>query len=401
MTLSTTPEAAAGPRRLRIIHFAYEDKRQPGAGGGSVRTHEINKRLARNHDITVVAAGWPGAADRVEDGVRYRHAGSGRTRARALAYFARLPWRAMTADADLIVEDFGAPISTVGLPWFTGTPVVAMVQWLFADRMARKYRLPLHLIEHLGVRAHRHFIAVSEDLASTLASRRPGTRVDVVPNGVEEIAFAADAGRVAPRDRPSIAFLGRIDTAQKGLDVLIRALPSLPTRSLAVIGDGPDEAELRRLARALGVDTRISWLGRVEGQAKYDLLAAAGVVAVPSRFETFGMVAVEALAAGTPVVASDIDCLRQVVPGTVGHKVPVDRPDLLAEALRSLLEDEATAARLGSAGREFARGFNWEHLAAQQERIYLSAAGEPRPRHLLPRSRFRRAAASDEIRSLA
>jgi glycosyltransferase involved in cell wall biosynthesis len=399
--LSTTPEATAAPRRLRIIHFAYEDKRQPGAGGGSVRTHEINKRLARNHDVTVVAAGWPGAADRVEDGVRYLHAGSGRTRARALAYFVRLPWRAMTADADLIVEDFGAPISTVGLPWFTNTPVVAMVQWLFADRMAKKYRLPLRLVENLGLRAHRHFIAVSQDLAGSLVARRRGARVDVVPNGVEEAAFAADAERVTPRDRASIAFLGRIDTAQKGLDVLIRALAALPGHSLTVIGDGPDEAHLRRLARSFGVDGRISWHGRVEGQAKYDLLAAARVVAVPSRFETFGMVAVEALATGTPVVASDIDCLRQVVPGYAGRRVPVDRPDLLADALRALLEDEAAVVRLGSAGRAFARGFSWDRLAADQERIYLAAANEPRARRFLPRPRYCRPAASDKTRSFA
>lgn len=386
--LSITPPTAA-PRRLRIIHFAYEDKRQPGAGGGSVRTHEINRRLARTHDVTVIAAGWPSAEDRVEDGVRYLHAGSGRTRARALAYFARLPWRAMTVDADLIVEDFGAPISTVGLPWFTDTPVVAMVQWLFAARMTKKYRLPLHLVENLGLRAHRHFIAVSDDLAGQLAARCRGSRVDVVPNGVEKAAFDADAGRVAPRDRASVAFLGRIDTAQKGLDVLIRAMPALPGHSLVVIGDGPDEANLRRLAHSLGVDGRISWRGRVEGQAKYDLLAAADVVAVPSRFETFGMVAVEALATGTPVVASDIDCLRHVVPDHVGRRVPVDQPEPLAAALRALLEDGATAARLGAAGREFARTFNWDRLAAQQERIYLAAAGEPGPRRMFPRPRFR------------
>ncbi|WP_433218964.1 glycosyltransferase family 4 protein [Dactylosporangium sp. CS-047395] len=363
------------PDRLRILHLAYEDWAQPRSGGGSVRTHEINRRLAREHDITVVAAGWPGAADRVEDGVRYTHAGTGRTRLRALAYLARTPMLARRAVADLVVEDFGAPISTLGLPRFTGVPVVAMVQWLFGREMGRKYGLPFHAVESWGLRAHQTCIAVSAGLAGHLRERHPSARISVVPNGVDATAFAVQAGprRFADPAAP-IVYLGRLDTAQKGLDVLLRALADVPGRRLLIAGDGPGAAPLARLAGRLGLTERVHWLGRVEGGAKYRLLADAAVVAVPSRFETFGMVAVEALACGTPVVATDIPCLRDVVPDEAGLRVPPGDPPALAAALRLVLDHPELAARFAAGARPFARQFGWDELAGRQDEIYRAAA---------------------------
>jgi glycosyltransferase involved in cell wall biosynthesis len=340
-----------------------------------VRTHEINRRLAENHDVTVLAAGWPGARDRVEDGVRYVHLGSGRTRARALSYFARTPHRARRARADLIIEDFGAPISTVGIPRFTSTPVVAMVQWMFAAELGAKYRLPFRQVERWGIRQHRHFIAVSDDLAGDINRRNPYADVHVVPNGVDPAAFAtpSDPARFHDPSAP-LVFLGRLDTTQKGLDVLLQALALIPGRQLLVAGDGPDRDKLGRLASDLGVADRVRWLGRVTGAAKYTLLASAAAVVIPSRFETFGIVAIEAAAAGTPVLGSDIACLRSVVPDGVGVRVPADDARALADAAVRLLADPERMVRLSISGRAFARGFDWPAIAARQEDIYRRIA---------------------------
>jgi glycosyltransferase involved in cell wall biosynthesis len=124
----------------------------------------------------------------------------------------------------------------------------------------------------------------------------------------------------------------------------------------------------------LGLASRIVWHGRVTGAAKYRLLGEAAVIAVPSRYETFGMVAAEALAAGTPVVASDIPCLRDVVPDEAGVRVPPDDPGALAAGLTALLADPRRTAAAADAGRRFARQFDWDRLAAQQEAIYLATA---------------------------
>ncbi len=367
-------------RRLRILHLAFEDPRRPGSGGGAVRTREIDARLAERHEVHVVTAGWPGARPREEDGVSWRHTPALPGRASALPYFAAAPFLARTTDADLVVEDFAAPVSTVGLPRFTARPTVGVVQWLFAREKARQYHLPVDRVETWGLRQHRTLVAVSEGLAEVLRRRAPRARVHVVENGL-----AAPVGPppttphpLAPA-APHLVHLGRLETAQKGLDVLLAALaePALAGRRepvrLVVAGDGPDEAALRATAARLGLHDRVVWAGRASGAAKRQLLAGAAAVVVPSRYETFGMVAAEAMAEGAAVVASDIPCLRDVVAGAGGVLVPPEDPAALAGALRSLLDDPARARELGRRGRTASARYDWDRLAAAQEAVYLEA----------------------------
>ncbi|MDQ1250233.1 MAG: hypothetical protein QG597_4612 [Actinomycetota bacterium] len=160
----------------------------------------------------------------------------------------------------------------------------------------------------------------------------------VTRNGVDVAgvrAAAGDAGRLR-RDcgiEPSAALvvcLGRL-TTQKGQDVLLRAWPSVPggsSRQLALVGDGPDAAALAALA-----DDTVTFVGGVDRNTALGWLAGADVVAVPSRWEGMALVPLEALALGTPVVASDVTGLREAVTPDVGTLVPPDDPDALAAAL--------------------------------------------------------------------
>jgi glycosyltransferase involved in cell wall biosynthesis len=369
----------ATPRRvvrMRILHLGFEDPRRPGSGGGSVRTHEVNRRLAARHDITVVTAKFPGWRDRTEDGVRYLHAGVEAGYVGSVAsYFLALPWLARRLDYDLLVEDFGAPISSVLAPLWSKAPCVAMVQWLFAREMARKYHLPVHLVEWLGVRAHRRMIALSSDLAARLRAANPGAEIEVIPEGVDRQAFDTVAER-----RHAAVYLGRLDIHQKGLDCLLdafaKAAPSTAA-TLVIAGDGPDREALVEGCRRLGIRQRVQFAGRVEGAAKYALLASARVVCMPSRYEAFGIVAVEALACATPVLAFDIDCLRQVVPADAGRLVPVGDVAAYAAALVELLDRPEACLAMGERGRRFARRFDWDEIADRQERAYLRAVARP------------------------
>ncbi|MBV9162160.1 MAG: glycosyltransferase family 4 protein [Pseudonocardiales bacterium] len=348
----------------------------PGAGGGSQRTHEINRRLVAAHlHITVLTTRYPGCVDRVQDGVRYRHVGlgQGRTRlTRLLGYVLGLP-AAVRADraADLVIEDFFAPFSSMAAPLWTNRPTIGMVQWLHAREKARQYKMPFHLLERAGVRTHRRLIAVSGGTAERLRAMNPRAHVDVIGNGVDVALFQQQ-----PQLGRDVLFLGRLEMGGKGLDLLLQAWASACHEldgQLVIAGRGPDESRIRALADRLGVSDHIRFVGWVRGPEKHQLLSGSRLVVVPSRHETFGIVAVEALAAATPVLAFDIPCLREVVPPGCGWRVHAFDVAAFAAQLISLYPDSDRLLAAGCQGRIFATTYDWDLLARQQARVYRAA----------------------------
>jgi glycosyltransferase involved in cell wall biosynthesis len=120
----------------------------------------------------------------------------------------------------------------------------------------------------------------------------------------------------------------------------------------------------------------VRFVGWVRGEEKARLLAGARAVAMPSRMETFGIVAVEAFAAATPVVAFAIPSLREVVPEGAGFAVPAFDVQAYADRLQELCQDPDLAVSMGSEGRKFAAGYDWDALAARQAEVYRAAAVE-------------------------
>lgn len=373
--------------RLHILHLGYEDFRRPGSGGGSLRTHEIDRRLTRTHDVTVLVAKYRGSQDRIEDGVRYVHIGVPLGYFPSLlAYFVCLPLALRRYHSDLVIEEFGAPFSSIAVPLLTKRPVVGMVQWLFAREKAHQYHLPFHWVEKLGVRSHREMIAVSSALREDLLRANPRATVHVVHEGLEEAAWETYG-----REGRHVLFLGRLEVAQKGLDRLIEAfsLVALHTDSdLVIAGDGPDLARVMAMVGERGLDGRVRFVGRLAGRAKFDLLASAQLLLMPSRYETFGIVAAEALACRTPVVAFDLPCLREVVPAEAGVLVAQGDVAAFAAAVLDLLADGDRRSRMGEAGRAFSLRFNWEQLAEHQE-VILREAVRSHPRGFSMRARLR------------
>ena len=267
-----------------------------------------------------------------------------------------------------MIEDFGAPFSSVAVPWMTARPVLGVVQWLFAHEKSKQYHLPFSVVERLGVRSHRRMIAVSDDLGAELAERNPRAEVTVVANGLDEGAFDS-----YDRTRSGIAYLGRLETAQKGLDLLLEAFAQVADRieqNLIIGGDGPDRDDLVALADRMGIGDRVRFVGRIAAADRFDWLAGADLVAMPSRYETFGMVAAEALAVATPVVAFDIPCLRALVDEDVGRRVPAFEVEAFAAALTALAHDVELRRRLGDAGPARVASLNWDDLAAEQGQVY-------------------------------
>jgi glycogen synthase len=376
-----TPEAGARPRPLRVLHLGFEDPRMPGSGGGSVRTQEIDRRLAAEGlEVTVLTTRYPGCADGVYDGVRYEHVGIGRGTnrlTRLIGYVAVLPGAVRAhRDADLVVEDFLPPFSSMAVPLWTRRPVIGMVQWLHAREKARQYKLPFHLLEQAAVRTHYSMIAVSQGTADRLSALNPAASVTVIGNGVdpELVNQPAQLGR-------DVLCIGRLELEGKGMDLLLTAWARACRQvdaDLVIAGRGPDEARVRRLAERLGIASRVRFVGWVSGAEKRRFLAASRLVVVPSRAETFGIVAVEALAAATPVLAFDIPCLREVVPAQCGRLVPPFDVEALAAAIVELYPETEHLLDLGAAGRAFAARYDWDVLARRQSAVYRSVAGSRR-----------------------
>lgn len=361
--------------RLRILHLAFDDRRRPGSGGGAVRNHEINRRLARRHHVTAVTVTYPGARERVEDGVHYVPVGLPLGYYGAiLTYFAALPFVVWTRSYDLLVEDFAAPFGSALVPlWARGT-VLAQVQWLSAGEKSQRYHLPFFLTERWGARTHRVLIAVSSSVAARLREMNPDAEVVVLPNGLEDEAWQAARHR-----RRDVLYLGRLDIYPKGLDILLAAFAAIADRTdadLVVAGDGPGRPDMAKLLRQHGLEERVRLVGRVDGRARFDLLAGAQVVCMPSRDETFGLVALEAMACATPVVAFDIPAMRELLTPDASVIVPAFDVDAYAAALAGLLADSKRCRRMGAVGKRRARNFDWDGIAEHQEALYVRAASE-------------------------
>ncbi|MGO9583786.1 MAG: glycosyltransferase family 4 protein [Acidimicrobiales bacterium] len=209
------------------------------------------------------------------------------------------------------------------------------------------YRVYGHLVGPFSRRLDAAF-AVSEEAASTARAclgRLPGP-IRIVPNGVEVRRFASTDPW--PSSGPTVVFIGRHER-RKGLEVLLEAFALLPASThLWVLGDGPETGRLR--AR-FGSDPRMEWPGPVDDDERARRLAGADVLVAPSLGgESFGMVLLEAMAAGTAVVASDLPGYRLAAAGAA-RLVPAGDRTALAEAVAGLLGDDAEREALCRRGR--------------------------------------------------
>lgn len=198
-----------------------------------------------------------------------------------------------------------------------------------------------------------------------------------IPNGVDVAAFAHADTRDEVMAEPTIVFLGRYDEPRKGMDVLVSALPAVlehvPGLRLRIMGDGDDKALRARLPREMPVD----FLGRVSDARKAAVLAAADVYCAPNTGgESFGIVLVEAMAAGTAVVASDLDAFRRVLrDGECGELAAVGDAGALSSALIRVLTDPSRRAELREHGTEAVRDYDWPVIADRVIRVYETIRG--------------------------
>lgn len=309
------------------------------ATGGIQRlaVDDANELLRRGHEVWVVAMATESAADSLAPQLRLPADHLVRLpypRMRDLRAFSSLVRFLRTTRPDILMTH----------QWFTNTVgrLAALAARLQAHILVFEHstddtRKPWRqrLIDRLLQRACTKVVAVSNAVRDSLV--RQGiwpANIVVIPNGIDLAPYAALAR--APYDGPMrFVFVGRL-IADKGVDILLQAFAQLDTPAqLTIAGDGPEGERLRAQAAALGIADRVAFIGATNDVPK--VLAAADCLVLPSRREGFGLVCVEAFAAGITVVASDLPGIRSVVTdGKNGILVPAGDPTALAGAMKRL-----------------------------------------------------------------
>lgn len=293
-----------------------------------------------------------------------------------------------------------------GHDWLVAAPAAAL-----ADALGVPYVTTVHATEHGRHRgwvrkhpqSHIHGVeAAMIDRAdavlvcSTFMRRHvldvfapDPARVAVVRNGIDPAPPVAPGevatmrARLAPAGEAVVLLAGRL-VYEKGFGVALDAFARVaaaggPPARLVVAGSGPHEAELHARATELDLGDRVRFLGWTDDATLPALYGAADVCLVPSLYEPFGLVALEAMRGGCAVVAAATGGLREVVPDGIGVRVPPDDVRALAAALRRVLDDAVLRRRLVTAGAAHAARFSWDDAAARALQVYAGLGVDAQP----------------------
>jgi len=375
----------------RLLAVNWRDLRNPDAGGAEVHLHEILIRLVRwGWDVTLLAAGWPGAAaEERYDGLRVRRTGAWWNANWSLALTARRLLRAEPFDA--VVEDVNK--IPFFLPLLARRPHLLVIPHLFGATVFRETNPAFAAY----VYAHELLIPWVYRRSRVLAIS-PSTRADLLRRGFapERVVVSYCGFDAAPYDLPSppprdpaprLVHLGRL-RRYKGVDLVLRAMTriraELPDATLDVVGDGPERPALEALAARLGLAEAVRFRGHMPLADMVDLLYRCRLFLNASPKEGWGLTVVEAGACGLPTVAADSPGLRDSVrDGETGVLVPYGDVPAMAGAAVALLRDEERRRAMGEAAARRARGFSWDTTAHETEALLeqLLAGGgkDPRP----------------------
>ncbi|HLB69255.1 MAG TPA: glycogen synthase [Thermoplasmata archaeon] len=306
-------------------------------------------------------------------------------------------WEVLSFNVNMVSDPIDADIVHTHT-WYTnfagalaketyGSKLVATVHSLEPLRPWKKEQLGAGYalsswMEKEGLQACDAVVAVSEEMKRDILKSYdiPASRIHVIHNGVDpEKYHPRDGSDSLPKfgiRRPFVLFVGRL-TRQKGVFDLVDAMEHFPEDATLVLATGrPDTQEIEdELRRVVHADPRIVWIHQMLGDPDLvNLYNEAAVFACPSVYEPFGIINLEAMACETPVVATRVGGIKEVVVhGETGLLVPPGDPVKLGRAIAKLIENPALSARMGKAGRRrVSRFFTWARIAERTLRLYRS-----------------------------
>ena len=271
----------------------------------------------------------------------------------------------------LHVHEPAAPSLSLLACWVADGPIVATVHTAMPRSRVMHASYP---VLRTALEKVNGWIAVSEAARTTMVERTGGDAV-LIPNGVTVRRYEKASPLPGwPGEGGALGFLGRMDEPRKGLDVLLRAFETLggqrPGLRLLIAGPGDREDVIEKVPASLR--ERVILLGQVSEDDKARVYHSVDVFCAPNTGgESFGIVLAEAMAAGAPIAASDLDAFRQVLRGgRAGELFETGDPDALAAAAGRLLDDRQRRALLSAAASEAVRAYDWPVVARDVVQVY-------------------------------
>lgn len=339
---------------------------------------ELYTRLKHRVDVTVVTGNFPGAQNETIDSIRYLRLG-----ARKPYWWSRLTYAraanvlSRRGSYDAAVFDFSG-YTPIFLPRNrpAGITIHHLSSPTASKRWGRVLSRGLGSLERGMIRRAGRISATSESARQAANEIAPGIPVDMVSAGVPPGLF-----QITRRPQNFLLYFGRLDVFHKGIDTLLEAIAILAKRrpgvELRIAGRGAAD-RISALVEKSQLGSNVRVLGAVSDAERDELFSTAAIQIMPSRFEGFGLAAAEAMAAGVPLIATNVGSLPEVVdPPRGGRLVPASDPAALATAIENLLADANARERLSESARASARRFDWDTVAEAHLRFLRNIAMGP------------------------
>jgi 1,4-alpha-glucan branching enzyme len=376
-------------------------------GGISSHVYYLSKSLARNGaKVYVVTCDFPGAPrHEVLDGVEVFRIDSYKNPSPDFATWVYLMNMNMQKEAAALAKSLGGKVDLfhahdwlvatagIGLKHVFRRPLFATMHSTEIGRrngINSDYERMIHETEAWLTHEAWKVICCSDYMVSHVrwAFGLPADKMIMIPNGVNADAYAGIKknelsqfrSRFALPEEKIVLFVGRL-VYEKGVHVLVNAVPKVLEKvnaKVIIVGNGYMKEQLSGIVKGMGISHKVLFTGFVDDETLRALQACADVSVVPSLFEPFGIVALEAMAAKSPVVVSDTGGLTEIVDHDVnGVKVYPGNPDSLAWGITKVLTDEAYANNLrNNAHKKIREKYNWDRIAQQNMSAYKTVLGE-------------------------
>lgn len=363
---------------MRIVHVIYDSLNNPWLnGGGAHRTFELYKRLSAKHDVLVLTGNYPGAVKQLQNirfqriGIPFSYVGS------RLSFLLLILFHLIPLKADIFVEDLGFPFPLL-ISKFKKR-VIASVQFVPNNSYIVKRKFIGKLVNFLFgplLKSYKYFITVSQFGKDFIRKYNNEAHITIIPNGIHRVSR-----HVTNNCTGYLLYVGRIDIVSKGLDILLEALKILKLEGMdldlriAGSGEKSEIIRLRHLIALYDLQTNVKILGYVVGRRKNDLIANSSIVVMPSRNEVFGIVALESLSHGKPLIAASVGGLKDIIEESKGGILfRSGNAKELASKISYLSLNKKALYELGKNGVHYSSKFLWDDIALEYEKLLLKTA---------------------------